>query len=71
MVDPNKKRLESCKDTVVVSTARKYVGKAKNFRSYCMAVRIGAFIIGTKVRMVRICISIRLDWLLEGWFLKS
>ena len=36
-MDANKKRLESCKDTVVVSTARKYVGKAKNFRSYCMA----------------------------------
>ena len=36
MVDPNKARLKSCKDTVVVSTARKYVAKAKNFRNFCL-----------------------------------
>ena len=36
MVDPNKARLKSCKDTFVVSTARKYVAKAKNFRNFCL-----------------------------------
>ena len=36
MVDPNKARLKSCKDTVVLSTARKYVSKAKNFQDFCM-----------------------------------
>ena len=32
MVDPNKVSLKSCKDTVVKSTARKYVSKAKSFQ---------------------------------------
>ena len=36
MVDPNKARLKSCKETVVVSTARKYVSKAKSFQDFCM-----------------------------------
>ena len=36
MVDPNKARLKSCKDAVVVSTARKYVAKAKDFRNFCL-----------------------------------
>ena len=36
MIDPNKIRLDSVKDSVVVSTARKYVSKARNFREFCM-----------------------------------
>ena len=36
MVDPNKARLKSCKDTFVESTARKYVSKAKSFQDFCM-----------------------------------
>ena len=36
MVDPNKIRLDSVKDSVVVSTARKYVSKVRNFREFWM-----------------------------------
>ena len=35
MVDPNQIRLNSVKDSVV-STARKYVSKARNFREFCL-----------------------------------
>ena len=36
MIDPNKIRLDSVKDSVVGSTARKYVSKARNVREICM-----------------------------------